>query len=62
MVPSTWMAQHISSLPKVSGLSEIKLLNPNPRARKAYLTRNRASNNVVATPGFDPRTSRTPAP
>ena len=37
-------------------------LNPNPRARKAYLTRNRASNNVVATPGFDPPTSRTPVP
>ena len=39
-----------------------KAINPNPRARKAYLTRNRVSNNVVATPGFDPRTSRTPAP
>ena len=26
--------------------------NPNPRARKAYLTRNRMSNNVVARPGF----------
>ena len=38
-----------------------KSLNPNPRARKAYLTRNRVSYNVVATPGFDPRTSRTPA-
>ena len=37
-------------------------LNPNPRARKAYLRRNRVSNNVVVTPGFDPRTSRTPAP
>ena len=37
-------------------------VNPNPRGRKAYLTRNRVSNNVVATSGFDPRTSRTPAP
>ena len=26
--------------------------NPNPRARKAYLTQNRVSNNVVADPGF----------
>ena len=32
--------------------------NPNPRARKTYLTLNRVINNVVATPGFD----RTPAP
>ena len=38
------------------------IVNPNPRARKAYLTRNRVSNNVMAPPGFDPRTSRTPAP
>ena len=36
--------------------------NPNPGARKAYLTRNRVSNNVVAPPGFDPWTSRTPVP
>ena len=53
--PAKWFCDHLLPL-------ELLLINPNPRARKAYLTRNRASNNVVATPGFDPPTSRTPAP
>ena len=54
-----------SSVPKIDTTIPTLIktyLNPNPGARKAYLTRNRVRNNVVATPGFDPRTSRAPAP